>query len=141
MNNAWTFHFLWIDVSLNRCDNSSCMRYEMDFYIHLSHDCVYGLFYLLPWMRRSSSLWHCCIPSIILESAVSWGFYWPCVVFRWLLLLGPGPKTFQRRHPSYLPGMVESTAHHCFSRRCNSHVIMVLGGEGFWWWLTRVLFT
>ena len=123
MNNAWTFHFLWIDVSLNRCDNSSCMRYEMDFYIHLSHDCVYGLFYLLTWMRRSSSLWHCCIPSIILESAVSWGFYWPCVVFRWLLLLGPGPKTFQRRHPSYLPGMVESTAHHCFSRRCNSHIV------------------
>ena len=107
------------------------MRYEMDFYIHLSHDCVYGLFYLLTWMRRSSSLWHCCIPSIILESAVSWGFYWPCVVFRWLLWLGPGPKTFQRRHPSYLPGVVESTAHHCFSRRCNSHIVR---DNGIGWW-------
>ena len=96
------------------------------------------LVYLLTWMawRRSSSSWRFCIPSIFLGSAVSWRFYWPGVVYRWLLRLGPGPKTFQRRHLLFSLGMVQSIAHHCISCRCSFHMVR---DAGIGWW--KILMT
>ena len=120
-------------LSLDQCGNSSCMRCELDLYIHPSNDRDRGLFYLLTWMvwRRLSSWWHFCIPSIVLGSAVSYGFYCPGVVYRWLLQLEPGPKTFQQRHPLYSLELVQSIDHHCISHRCIFHMVHVAGIE--WW--------
>ena len=140
-------------LSLDWCGNSSCIRCGLDLHIHSSNDRVCGLLYLLTWMVwcRSSSWSHCCIPSIVLGSIFSEGFYCPGVVYRWLLWLGPVPKTFQWRHLLYSFEVVQSIAHHCISHRSITafhvdaastwYVLLVLGGKGFWWWcLTWILF-
>ena len=96
-------------LSLDWCGNSSCMRCELDLYIQLPNDSGRRIFYLLPWMGwcRLSSL--CCyyIPSIVLWSAVSRGFYWPGVINRWLLLLGSGSKLFRGVIPHIYLGWVK----------------------------------
>ena len=130
-------------LSLDRCDNSSCMHCELGLYIHKSSNRDRGLFYLLTWMVWISLL-RCCTPSIVLGSAVSWGFYWPGVVYWWLLRLGPDPKTFQRHHPPYSVGVFQSISNIAFHVDASPtwYVMLVLGSEGFpWWWLTGVLFT
>ena len=133
-------------LSLDRCGNSICMRCNLDLYIHLSNDRGCRFFYLLTWMvwRKSRSLWCCCNPSIVLGSVISLGFYWPGVVYRWLLWLGPGPKTFQQRHHPHSLEVVQIiliTAFHLDAAPI-CYVILVLSGEEFWWrWLTWVLLT
>ena len=101
-----------------------------------------GPFYLLTWMVwcKSSSWWCCFIPSIVLGSAVSKGFYWLGVVYRWLLWLRPGPKTFQWRHPLYSFGVVKSIAYHCILRRCSSHMVRNVG-IGWWRILMMMAYT
>ena len=125
-------------LSLDRCSNSSCMRCNLDLYIHLSNDRGRRFFYLLTWMvwRKSKSLWCCCNPSIVLGSVISLGFHWPDVVYRWLLWLGPGPKTFQQRHHPHSLEVVQIIFHHCISPRCSSHM---LSDIGIGWW--RILMT
>ena len=131
---------------LDWCGNSSCIHCELDLYMHLSNDRDSGLFYLLSWMVwcRLSSWRHCCIPSIVLGSAVSYVFYWLYVVYRWLLRLRPSSKTFQRHHPLIHLGcfkVLPITAFHV-DAVSTWYMMLVLGGEAFWWWwLTRVLFT
>ena len=110
------------------------MRCGLDLYIHSSNDRGGRLFYLLTrmiWFRLSSSL-HCCISSIVFGPAVPYGFYWPGVVYRWLLWLGPGPKTFHQRRPPYSLGVVQSIAHYsiCVDAAPTWHVMLVLDGEG-----------
>ena len=77
-------------------------------------------FCLLTWMiwRGSRSSWYFCIPSIVLGSAVSYGFYWPSLV----LWLDPGRKIFQQCHPSYSLGVIQSIIHRCISRRWSSQM-------------------
>ena len=106
---------------------------ELELYIYLWNDHGHRLFYLLTWMvwRRSSSWWHFYFPPIVPGSAVSQGFYWPGVVYRWLLRLRPGPKTFPERHPLYSLGELQSITHHCISRRCSFHLAHV---TGIGWW-------
>ena len=114
---------------------TSCVYWD---YIHSSDDHGYGLFYLVTWMiwRRSSSSWRCCNPSIVLESAVSWVFYWLGVVYRWLLRLGHGPKLFSSVIPPHSLRVVQSIVYHCILRRCSSHMVhdLCIG-----WW--RILMT
>ena len=126
-------------LSLYQCGNSSCVCCELDLYIHPSNDYVHRLFYLLTWMfwSRLSSWWHCCIPSIVVGSAISWGFYWPGVVYRWLLRLGPGPKTFQQFHLLYSLEVVQSIVHHCISCRCSFHMELVAGIR--WWRILMIM--
>ena len=124
-------------LSLDWCGNSSYMRCDLDLYIRQSNDRDPRLFHLLTWMvwRISSNSWDCCVHSIFLGSAISWGLYWPGVVYRWLLRLGPGPKTFQQYHAPYSLVVFQSIAHHCISGKCSStwYMMLVLSGEGFWW--------
>ena len=131
----WRMEF---SLSLDRCVNSSCMCCELDLYIPPLNDRVRGLFYLLTWMVwcRLSSSWHCCNPSIVLRSAVSWGFYSPRVVYIWLLQLRPGPKTYQWRHPPYSLAAVQSIINHCVSHRCSFHMVHDVG---IVWW--KILMT
>ena len=114
------------------------MRCEVGLCIRPSNDRSCGLFYLLTWVvwHRSSSSSRCCIPSIALGSAVSWESYWPGIVYRWWLRLGPGPKNFQQCHTPYLLGVVQSIDHHCISRRCSCHMVH---DAGIGWW--RILMT
>ena len=87
-----------------------CVHCQLDLNIHLSNDCGCRLFfYLLIWMvwHRSGSSWYCCILSVVIGSAISYGFHWSGVVYRWLLWLGPSPKTFQQCHPHYSLEMVQ----------------------------------
>ena len=124
-------------LSLDWCGNSSSMSCELDLYIHLSNDCGCGHFYLLTrmvWCRLSS--WWYCILSIVLGSAVSKGFCWPGVACIWLPQLRPDPKTFQRRHPLYWLGVLQSIVRQCISRKCSFHMVRV---AGIGWW--RILMT
>ena len=86
----------------------------------------------MVWRRLNSS-WRCCIPSIVLGSAVSQGFYRPSVVYRWLLLLGPAPTTFQKRHPQIHLGwfkVLPGTERHVDAAP-TWYVMLVLRIEGF----------
>ena len=116
-------------LSLDRYSNSSCMRCELDLYNHPSSDHSRGLFYPLTWIVwcRSTSLWRCCLPSIVFASSISLGFYWSGVVYRWLQQLGLGLKIFQQRHLPYSVEVVQSIVHHYISRRCSSHMVRDAG--------------
>ena len=82
-------------LSSDRCIiQVTCVTRVLDFYIHPSNNHGYVLLTTLMFWCRSRSSWHCCVPFIVLESAVSWEFYWPGVVYRWLLRLRPGSKFF-----------------------------------------------
>ena len=118
---------------LDWCSNSSCMRCDLDLYIHPSNYRSRGLFYLptcIVWCISSSS-WRCCILSIVLGSSVSQGFYWPGVLYRWLLRLGSGPKSFQQHHLPFSLGVVQSISHHFISHKCSSHMVR---DAGIGWW-------
>ena len=95
-------------LSLHRCSNSSCMHCELNLYIPSLNDHGRKHFYLLAWMVwcRLSIWWCCCIPSIVLRSAVSQKIYWWGVVYRWLLQLGP----LKRHYPLYSLVMIQSIA-------------------------------
>ena len=101
VNNAWNFHFLWINVVIQAAcvvSWTSIFTNQMivivDFFISWlewfgADEAVHGIFVL---------------PPLLLGQLFSWEFYWPGVVYKWLLWLRPGPKTFQRRHLLYSLG-------------------------------------
>ena len=98
VNNAWNFYFRQIDAVIQV---ACVVGWTSIFTCQMIR--VADFFYLLTgvvWCRLII-LWSCCIPSIVLGSAISWEFSWPGVVYSWLLRLGPGPKAFQWRHSPY----------------------------------------
>ena len=130
MNDAWNFHFLWIDAVIQvACIVSWTSIFTCQMIV------VTDVFIWMVW-RRWSSWWRCCICSIVVGLTVSYGFYWLGVVYIWLLQLRPGPKTFQRLHPLYSLEVVQSVVHHYISHRCSFHMVCV-AGIGYW----RILMT
>ena len=63
--------------------------------------------------------------------------FWSGVVYRWLLQLRSGAKTFQQHHPLYSAAVIQIILHQCISRRCSSHMVCYPCTE--WWRISMTM--
>ena len=130
MNDAWSFHFFWINVVIQ----VACVVNWTSIFTWNDH----RHFYLLTWMvwHRFSSWWHYWIPFIVLESAFHRDF-----IGHVLYTDGwPGRKIFTGVIPYIQLGcfkVLPITAFHV-DATSTWYLLLVLGGEELWWWLLEI---
>ena len=111
--------------SLDWCGNSSCMRCDLNLYIHPSNHRGRGLF--ICWLEWFSADWVVC-EVVVSPPHCSWvncfmGILLAKCCLQMVATARPGPKIFQQPHHPYSLGVVQSIVHHCISCRCSSHMV------------------
>ena len=128
MNKAWNFHFLWIDAVIQ----VACVVSWTSIFSRRMIVVVDLFIYWLEWLGTD---WAVCgvvvFPLFFGGQQILYRFYWPGVCYKWLLWLGPSPKTFQQHNPPYLVVVVQSIVHQSILIRCSSHMEH---DAGIGWW-------
>ena len=122
-----------LSFSLYWCGNSSCMRCELNFYIHLSNGCDH-------WLFLSADLNGLVQIEQLVALFYSHHCYWVSrfigilLVRRCLQMAAVATiwsKNFSAASSVIFTWVVEIIVHHCISHRCSSYMVC---DSGIGWW-------